>query len=231
MFDKMILLLSFLYYIKASTIWSPEDLSDYVKSNYLIINPNNTPYILIDPSNYTTETQKISLLSQMESLYINNKTTVTFIIIDEMTTSEQRDFVNQFNESYYSVDTSSYVTVFFAMTPHKSRVATGKTSRKIYSDEWCTNMLSKLATNLRQSEYFTAYTAALDYLIHPEKIKISYVGLIILLSVFGGAIIFAFIYGCCSKGSGDGSSSGYDSNSFGGGDCGGDCGGGGDGSW
>ena len=238
MIEKIVIILSFLYsYIQTSTVaWTPEDLSDYVKSNYPLINPNNTPYIFIDPNEYTTETEKTELLSQMEYLYTKNNTPITFIVIENMTTIEQRDFINRFNESYYKIDTSNYVTVFFAMGQRKSRVATGKNSRKVYSDSWCTSMLSELSSNLKNKEYFSAYSSALNYLIHPNNIGgtggINYIGLIIFFGIFGIFGVLMII--SCIKGKGRGSSRGgsYDNYSSGGGDFGGgDFGGGGDGSW
>lgn len=237
MIEKIAIILSFLYsYIKTSTVvWTPEDLSDYVKSNYPLINPNNTPYIFIDPNEYTTETEKKDLLSQMEYLYSKNNTPVTFIVIENMTTTEQRDFVNRFNKSYYTVDTSNYVTLFFAMGPHKSRVATGKNSRRVYSDSWCTSMLSELTSDLKKEYYYSAYSSALNYLIHPEKIggnnsNFNWMTIFFPICVFFFIIIMCMTCGKC-KGSGSRSGS-YGNYSTGGGDFGGgDFGGGGDGSW
>ena len=238
MIDKIAIILSFFFSIiqTSTVVWTPEDLSDYVKSNYPLINPNNTPYIFIDPNEYTTETEKTKLLSQMEYLYTMNNTPVTFIVIENMTTAEQRDFINRFNASYYTIDTSNYVTVFFAMGQRKSRVATGKNSRKVYSDSWCTSMLSELSSNLKNKDYYSAYSSALDYLIHQEKIggNNSNLPFIVIFYTVFGILCFLIICMACSKFKGRGSSRGgsYDNYSSGGGDFGGgDFGGGGDGSW
>ena len=238
MIDKIAIILSFFFSIiqTSTVVWTPEDLSDYVKSNYPLINPNNTPYIFIDPNEYTTETEKTKLLSQMEYLYTMNNTPVTFIVIENMTTAEQRDFINRFNASYYTIDTSNYVTVFFAMGQRKSRVATGKNSRNVYSDSWCTKMLSELSANLKNKDYYSAYSSALDYLIHQEKIggNNSNLPFIVIFYTVFGILCFLIICMACSKFKGRGSSRGdsYDNYSSGGGDFGGgDFGGGGDGSW
>ena len=170
----LIFLLTIFYQISTprKVTWTPEMLSNYVKENLSKINPNNNPYYLIDPNNFISEKEREILLQDQKTIFDNLKIKVLFVVIDQMkwdyrTAEGIEEFTNSFTVSLLGDNLSKdYTCVLISIKDRRTRISTGETARKTFSDRWCRKLLTTLQYYFDENDQFYNFKNILYFMNH-----------------------------------------------------------------
>lgn len=198
---KVVFCFLFLF-IKTSSKWNEDSLLLYTKTNINTINPKGNSFLLLDPDNYLSSSEKEKINEKMHFLYNNKKINILFIIIDKINSPKYgiRHFTNHFTVQLVDRDLlDDYVSILFSIKDRKMRITTGKNVKQIYNDKWCEQALSKIKEYLRKEQYYNAFSKLLYYFEKPIMVNLfeTLINLFFFLLFIGIIIIvlvIPFIY-------------------------------------
>ena len=200
----MKVLFCFLFlFIIISTKCTEDSLLLYTKTNINTINPKGHSFLLIDPDNYLSSSEKEKINEKMQFLYNYKKIYILFIIIDKINSPKYgiRHFTNHFTvQTVDEKKLDDYVSILFSIKDRQMRITTGKNVKEIYNDKWCEQALSKIKIFLRKEKYYDAFSQLLYYFEKPIMVNL-YETLIniFFFCFFIGILIIVLVIPCIKK--------------------------------